>query len=589
MQLEHAQKIEEQGKHQYQSLASRTREGTELSKQTRQVPLQEQQETHDELVAQVESPFAPAEKVMGVPSETDYEEATLVLSSVDVIREHSQVPLTVKHPLGRLELQEAFTPSVSDVGKSFEDTTIMEICSERPISPSPHQSGLAKQYATYVPVSSVDELRPGSPVTSPQRTLIVQSESIGQLPTLPTGSKSDEAYLSFATDHTKRVPYSLEQMRPQKDDAGRHPPLPGLYKHVRVPGVTPVRKAPACIEETVHTAFDEPTAPAMGSNSTSRQPENVYRMDNCASSLTMNTSSNEFTGRLQSTQNELVEHDLIGLHKTHPGDNQIPQQHGFRAINRSYSTTTPTPRADHSMSTANVSTSVERANTAELTRADVQEEAKTGRRLMTRTKIGCGTCRKRKRKCDEAKPECKNCEPSGLSCSYVNTKLLPKTVVVQPLPSLQAQRQLPTVIRKHNSRFPGSDLGYILNSEPGVDSGHNTHGDSYPPIESTTGLDQRHTSARLNPQALASTGQDEPTLPRVWYMPRLPTPTIGHNRDVSNKNCQVAYSGHSPRPPKTEKLKMLDGEPFLPSDSQLVDERTKCAGAVHSFNTLAIL
>jgi hypothetical protein len=115
----------------------------------------------------VESLFAPAEKVMGVPSETDYEEATLVLSSVDVIREHSQVPLTVKHLLGRLELQEAFTLLVSDVGKSFEDTTIIEICSERLISPSPHQSGLAKQYATYVPVSSVDELRPGSPVTSP--------------------------------------------------------------------------------------------------------------------------------------------------------------------------------------------------------------------------------------------------------------------------------------------------------------------------------------------------------------------------------------------------------------------------------------
>lgn len=34
-----------------------------------------------------------------------------------------------------------------------------------------------------------------------------------------------------------------------------------------------------------------------------------------------------------------------------------------------------------------------------------------------RTRTGCGTCRKRKKKCDEAKPECENCQRGNLVCT----------------------------------------------------------------------------------------------------------------------------------------------------------------------------
>lgn len=38
-----------------------------------------------------------------------------------------------------------------------------------------------------------------------------------------------------------------------------------------------------------------------------------------------------------------------------------------------------------------------------------------------RTKTGCQTCRKRKKKCDEGKPECKNCQRGGFVCEgYTN-------------------------------------------------------------------------------------------------------------------------------------------------------------------------
>lgn len=43
---------------------------------------------------------------------------------------------------------------------------------------------------------------------------------------------------------------------------------------------------------------------------------------------------------------------------------------------------------------------------------------------------------------------------------------------------------------------------------------------------------------------------------------------------------------HQPLPSKSEKDKMLAGEPFLPHSEQLVDERTSCSGAVYRFNSL---
>lgn len=65
----------------------------------------------------------------------------------------------------------------------------------------------------------------------------------------------------------------------------------------------------------------------------------------------------------------------------------------------------------------------ERSSTTEMTRAGVQVDPKKRKRVRipdlaerdsanscqqfaNRTKTGCGTCRRRKKKCDEAKPEC---------------------------------------------------------------------------------------------------------------------------------------------------------------------------------------
>jgi hypothetical protein len=53
---------------------------------------------------------------------------------------------------------------------------------------------------------------------------------------------------------------------------------------------------------------------------------------------------------------------------------------------------------------------VESLNMSEVDRAGVQHinAKKRKRQFANRTKTGCGTCRRRKKKCDEAKPECKS-------------------------------------------------------------------------------------------------------------------------------------------------------------------------------------
>ncbi|KAK1845254.1 C6 transcription factor [Colletotrichum chrysophilum] len=44
--------------------------------------------------------------------------------------------------------------------------------------------------------------------------------------------------------------------------------------------------------------------------------------------------------------------------------------------------------------------------------------ASRSRRPTTRTNTGCQTCRRRRIKCDEAKPSCQRCQRSAVDCSY---------------------------------------------------------------------------------------------------------------------------------------------------------------------------
>ena len=66
------------------------------------------------------------------------------------------------------------------------------------------------------------------------------------------------------------------------------------------------------------------------------------------------------------------------------------------------------PMITRHVSTGERNSIVEPANMSEVNRIGVQhtDAKKRRRQFANRTKTGCGTCRRRKKKCDEAKPEC---------------------------------------------------------------------------------------------------------------------------------------------------------------------------------------
>nr|POE85575.1 putative maltose o-acetyltransferase [Quercus suber] len=51
-----------------------------------------------------------------------------------------------------------------------------------------------------------------------------------------------------------------------------------------------------------------------------------------------------------------------------------------------------------------------------------ESSKKRKRQFSQRTKTGCLTCRRRKKKCDEAKPSCKNCDRGGFTCGGYGAK-----------------------------------------------------------------------------------------------------------------------------------------------------------------------
>jgi hypothetical protein len=58
------------------------------------------------------------------------------------------------------------------------------------------------------------------------------------------------------------------------------------------------------------------------------------------------------------------------------------------------------------------------------------------------TRTGCGTCRKRKKKCDEAKPNCNNCLRGNYECAgYAKQILLSSKSVTRAAPQLQSHGQ----------------------------------------------------------------------------------------------------------------------------------------------------
>ncbi|KAJ8105323.1 hypothetical protein OPT61_g10248 [Boeremia exigua] len=279
------------------------------------------------------------------------------------------------------------------------------------------------------------------------------------------------------------------------------------------------------------------------------------------------------------------------------------------------------------------------------------------RQFANRTKTGCGTCRRRKKKCDEAKPKCNNCLRGNFECAgYANKIPWSKDGGSKAQPALQAKERVSSVeIPAHYARCGVCNQVHIphcaSNQKPRPESfpgdgarGRPTDGardrpinvdetGRRPPLSSPTSWNktwaesQRYKSDRPppppppsqqhnprvyhhTPQTMSGPTSNHPAIavqPAQYPQPPPAAPAQErspvHDRHASRPPppppsvlapmaaAPLAPSpprySHPPLPPKSEKDKMLSGEPFLPYTEQLIDERTLCSGAVYRFNSLS--
>ncbi|KAF2745614.1 trimeric LpxA-like protein [Sporormia fimetaria CBS 119925] len=253
-----------------------------------------------------------------------------------------------------------------------------------------------------------------------------------------------------------------------------------------------------------------------------------------------------------------------------------------------------------------------------VTRAGVQIDTgrKRKRQFANRTKTGCGTCRRRKKKCDEGKPECNNCTRGTFICEgYANKVPWPKngTCRTRP-PPLQAKvpyseaarlepapLQAPQLYHRHGTSYqqtPESGRP-IMTEEP---ASWNTW--SEPPPSQSQGYAPPPPPAPQPPPSARPehyVQQPAPLAPAPQRQHRIYHHTPQTMSQVHNNASPAApelpsSSSAVPGPPthyaspphtireKCDKDKMLSGEPFSPYNHTLLTERELCANVVHRFN-----
>ncbi|KAI9750527.1 MAG: hypothetical protein M4579_006435 [Chaenotheca gracillima] len=272
--------------------------------------------------------------------------------------------------------------------------------------------------------------------------------------------------------------------------------------------------------------------------------------------------------------------------------------------------------------------------------SSVQVDHRRRKRVFSnRTKTGCMTCRRRKKKCDEQKPECNNCIRGGFVCEgYSNRIEWQKTTRDKPPIPLQAKEgeqasgqyvqtamgTSPTVMGQNLPRdqSPSSYRG-TLAGQPPISSGGTRPllGDDErerPAVSSPPGKHQNLPAWQKPWPTQATNPPHQPSDPktdfvRVPPISELPRPIETDPSSASQSTSAVSHRSllHPAQPtspqtpqqaqaqtqaqlalqqtaslrrPSTEKDKMLAGDLYFPFANELVYERERCKAAIWRFN-----
>lgn len=259
-----------------------------------------------------------------------------------------------------------------------------------------------------------------------------------------------------------------------------------------------------------------------------------------------------------------------------------------------------------------------------------------------RTKTGCMTCRRRKKKCDEQHPECNNCLRGGFVCegyTMRNTWQKPANAK-QPIP-LQSKNGYPPQGTPSRAPYPPAPRYQETSPEyPGPPPQHmqrSYEGDRVKPIDVDNDRDQvygRQSPPDQQKSAWVKAPRPYPSHPpsmskydqnghrgSVYEMPdaqeqssmhppasvhrtnssasqysQAPHPPNHNNTPPNQNNAQAiaqAATTHSaairPSPSRrneqyTEREKMLKGLYYLPLTPALTEDRERCIAAIWRFN-----
>lgn len=310
---------------------------------------------------------------------------------------------------------------------------------------------------------------------------------------------------------------------------------------------------------------------------------------------------------------------------------QDPSQKNWGAVNRQVEVSAEVDQR-----------SIPQAYTQERPQAAVQVAPKRKRVFSNRTKTGCLTCRRRKKKCDEQHPACNNCLRGGFLCEgYSSRSTWQKPSNAKGPVPLQSKEGYPDVSgtyvhemspQRHEPQSTSAQLEASKMRPLAADDNDRTV-TQYVTSPTGVGPDRCSWSKRgwtgaghsayMSENAAKSEYREVPPIhelsreghPKTDYHVVPPIRELSHgahpkpgvpifpngadqrsahvtNMDVSSPQAQARMAlsiEHqlSTRPvssEETEKEKMIRGELYRPFDIQLIGERERCKAALWKFN-----
>ncbi|KAF3130526.1 Maltose acetyltransferase [Orbilia oligospora] len=255
-----------------------------------------------------------------------------------------------------------------------------------------------------------------------------------------------------------------------------------------------------------------------------------------------------------------------------------------------------------------------------------QPETKRKRIFSNRTKTGCITCRRRKKKCDEGKPHCNNCKRGGFTCGGYAGKINPFLGPLTPTDAPGHPQHLYNDAASTNSGTSGSLFARGQQADSILANGPAPINASFATITTPIMRTSQERPVQLPPPDYTRHQLPQPPQPIVIQqttMPPEPKPfgatglslsgpapppqvqpirrDSGVNQHLSGpeppkSQPQVSpFSGPRvpPQPPlpqrfsSTEKERMLNGDLFHAFTPELIEERERCRAACWRFNNAA--